>query len=226
MDFRSELKHYINYQDYLIIKSKISNFLTLDKNVYKDSFEYKIRSIYFDNFNNKVLEEKLLGLNKRDKFRIRLYNDDDSFIRLEKKSKINGLCKKISEPITKDEVLKIINNDIEFLIKSKKQVFQDLYIKMKTEFLKPKTIVDYEREAYIYKVGNVRITFDKNLRTGIVSNDIFNKELCTISPIDKDYIILEVKYDEFLPEFILDLIQLGERSKTSISKYALCRMYG
>ena len=226
MDFRSELKHYINYQDYLIIKSKISNFLTLDKNVYKDSFEYKIRSIYFDNFNNKVLEEKLLGLNKRDKFRIRLYNDDDSFIRLEKKSKINGLCKKISEPITKDEVLKIINNDIEFLIKSQKQLFQDLYIKMKTEFLKPKTIVDYEREAYIYKVGNVRITFDKNLRTGIVSNDIFNKELCTISPIDKDYTILEVKYDEFLPEFILDLIQLGERSKTSISKYALCRMYG
>lgn len=226
MDFRSELKHYINYQDYLIIRSKISNFLTLDKNVYKDSFEYKIRSIYFDNFNNKVLEEKLLGLNKRDKFRIRLYNDDDSFIRLEKKSKINGLCKKISEPITKDEVLKIINNDIEFLIKSQKQLFQDLYIKMKTEFLKPKTIVDYEREAYIYKVGNVRITFDKNLRTGIVSNDIFNKELCTISPIDKDYTILEVKYDEFLPEFILDLIQLGERSKTSISKYALCRMYG
>ena len=226
MDFRSELKHYINYQDYLIIRSKISNFLTLDKNVYKDSFEYKIRSIYFDNFNNKVLEEKLLGLNKRDKFRIRLYNDDDSFIRLEKKSKINGLCKKISEPITKDEVLKIINNDIEFLIKSQKQLFQDLYIKMKTEFLKPKTIVDYEREAYIYKIGNVRITFDKNLRTGIVSNDIFNKELCTISPIDKDYIVLEVKYDEFLPEFILNLIQLGERSKTSISKYALCRMYG
>ncbi len=226
MDFRSELKHYINYQDYLIIKSKISNFLTLDKNVYKDSFEYKIRSIYFDNFNNKVLEEKLLGLNKRDKFRIRLYNDDDSFIRLEKKSKINGLCKKISEPITKDEVLKIINNDIEFLIKSQKQLFQDLYIKMKTEFLKPKTIVDYEREAYIYKIGNVRITFDKNLRTGIVSNDIFNKELCTISPINKDYIVLEVKYDEFLPEFILNLIQLGERSKTSISKYALCRMYG
>ena len=226
MDFRSELKHYINYQDYLIIKSKISNFLTLDKNVYKDSFEYKIRSIYFDNFNNKILEEKLLGLNKRDKFRIRLYNDDDSFIRLEKKSKINGLCKKISEPITKDEVFKIINNDIEFLIKSQKQLFQDLYIKMKTEFLKPKTIVDYEREAYIYKIGNVRITFDKNLRTGIVSNDIFNKELCTISPINKDYIVLEVKYDEFLPEFILDLIQLGERSKTSISKYALCRMYG
>lgn len=226
MEFRSELKHYINYQDYLIIRSKISNFLTLDKNVYKDSFEYKIRSLYFDNFNDKVLEEKLLGLNKRDKFRIRYYNDDDSFIRLEKKSKINGLCKKLSCPITKEQVLKIIDNDIDFLIKSEEPLFQELYVKMKTEFLRPKTIVDYDREAYIYKVGNVRITFDKNLRTGIISKDIFNKELCTIDVIDKDYIVLEVKFDEFLPEFILNLLQLGERSKTSISKYALCRMYG
>lgn len=225
MDFRSELKHYINYQDYLIIKSRISKVLDLDKNT-NNNFEYKIRSIYFENFNDKVLQEKLLGLNKRDKFRIRFYNDDESFIRLEKKSKINGLCKKISCPLSKDEVLKIINGDISFLINSFEPLFHELYIKMKTEFLKPRTIVDYEREAYIYKVGNVRITFDKNLRTGIVSNDIFNKELCTINPINKDYIVLEVKYDEFLPDFILDLIQLGERTKTSISKYALCRMYG
>lgn len=225
MDYRSELKHYINYQDYEIIKCRISKVLAIDKNT-NENLEYKIRSIYFENFNDKVLQEKLLGLNKRDKFRIRLYNDDASFIRLEKKSKINGLCKKISCPITKDEVLKIINNDTYFMIKSNRPLLQELYFKMKTEFLKPKTIVDYEREAYIYKIGNVRITFDKNLRTGIVSNDLFNKDLCTINPINKANIVLEVKYDEFLPEFILDLLQLGERTRTSISKYALCRMYG
>ncbi|MBS5793242.1 MAG: polyphosphate polymerase domain-containing protein [Clostridiales bacterium] len=226
MDFRNELKHYINYYDYLIIKGKISKFLSLDKNVYKNSSEYKIRSIYFDNFNDKVLKEKLLGLNKRDKFRIRLYNDDDTFIKLEKKSKINGLCKKVSCDITKEEVLKIINNDIGFLINSNNKLFQELYFKMKTEFLKPKTIVDYDREAYIYNVGNVRLTFDKNLKTGIVSTNIFNSNLETINPINKDYIIFEVKYDEFLPEVISNFIQLGERTKTSISKYALCRIYG
>lgn len=87
MSFRNELKHYINYYDYLIIKDKVSKFLSLDKNVYKNSSEYKIRSIYFDNFNDKVLKEKLLGLNKRDKFRIRLYNDDDTSIKLEKNLK-------------------------------------------------------------------------------------------------------------------------------------------
>ena len=97
---------------------------------------------------------------------------------------------------------------------------------MKTEFLKPKTIVDYDREAYIYNVGNVRLTFDKNLKTGIVSTNIFNSNLETINPINKDYIIFEVKYDEFLPEVISNFIQLGERTKTSISKYALCRIYG
>lgn len=226
MSFRNELKHYINYYDYLIIKGKISKFLSLDKNVYKNSSEYKIRSIYFDNFNDKVLKEKLLGLNKRDKFRIRLYNDDDTFIKLEKKSKINGLCKKISCDITKEEVLKIINNDIDFLINSNNKLFQELYFKMKTEFLNPKTIVDYDREAYIYNVGNVRLTFDKNLKTGIVSTNIFNSNLETINPINKDYIIFEVKYDEFLPEVISNFIQLGERTKTSISKYALCRIYG
>ncbi len=225
MDYRSELKHYINYQDYEIIKSRISKVLTLDKNT-NENYEYKIRSIYFENYNDKVLQEKLLGLNKREKFRIRFYNDDDSFIRLEKKCKINGLCKKISCPITKEQCLKIINNDIDFLIKSDEPLLQELYYKMKTQFLKPKTIVDYDREAYIYKIGNVRITFDKNLKTGIVSNDLFNKNLCTINPIYKNNIILEVKYDEFLPEFILDLLQLGERTKTSISKYALCRIYG
>ena len=225
MDYRSELKHYINYQDYEIIKSRISKVLTLDKNT-NENYEYKIRSIYFENYNDKVLQEKLLGLNKREKFRIRFYNDDDSFIRLEKKCKINGLCKKISCPITKEQCLKIINNDIDFLIKSNEPLLQELYYKMKTQFLKPKTIVDYDREAYIYKIGNVRITFDKNLKTGIVSNDLFNKNLCTINPIYKNNIILEVKYDEFLPEFILDLLQLGERTKTSISKYALCRIYG
>ena len=226
MNFRNELQDYTNYAHYLIIKSKISKILTLDKNCYENSCEYKIRSIYFENFNDKVLKEKLLGLNQRDKFRIRLYNNNDTFIKLEKKSKINGLCKKISCNITKQEVLKIINNDIDFLVKSNNELFQELYFKMKTEFLKPKTIVDYDREAYIYNVGNVRLTFDKNLKTGIVSQNIFNNELETINPINKDYIIFEVKYNEFLPDIILNLIQLGERTKTSISKYALCRMYG
>ncbi len=225
MEFRTELKHHINYHDYLVIKSRISKFLSLDENVSENGYEYFIRSIYFDNYNDTALREKLDGLNKRHKYRIRFYNDNHSFIRLEKKSKINGLCKKDSCPITKEQVLKIIDNDIGFLIDSDIPLFHNLYFEMRANLLKPKTIVDYDREAYIYKTGNVRITFDKNLRSGLVSNDIFNKDLSRLTLADQNNMILEVKYDEFLPEVILDFLQLGERTKTSISKYALCRFH-
>ncbi|OPZ84497.1 MAG: VTC domain protein [Firmicutes bacterium ADurb.Bin419] len=90
----------------------------------------------------------------------------------------------------------------------------------------PRTIVDYIREAYVYNVGNVRVTIDKSIRSGINSTEIFNKDLPTIETLDGRMAVLEVKYDEFLPEIINDLIQLGDRHKLSVSKYALCRMYG
>lgn len=225
MKFRHELKHFINFSDYLIIKSRLKNIAKLDYNC-NENGEYKIRSLYFDDYNDKALCQKLIGINNRHKFRIRLYNDDDSFIRLEKKSKINGLCQKVSAKITKSQCEDIISGNIDFLKDSTNPLFNDLYVKMVSERLKPKTIVDYTREAYIYETGNVRITFDKSIKTALSSVDILNKDLPTVETLDPRNIILEVKYDEFLPEIILDLIQVGERSKTSVSKYALCRMYG
>lgn len=224
MKFRHELKHFINLSDYLIIKSRLKHIAQLDYNS-NENGEYKIRSLYFDDYNDKALCQKLIGINNRHKFRIRLYNDDDSFIKLEKKSKINGLCKKVSASITKSQCEDIISGNIDFLKDSTNPLFNDLYIKMVSERLKPKTIVDYTREAYIYKAGNVRITFDKSIKTALNSVDVLNKDVPTIETLDSRYIILEVKYDEFLPEIISDLIQVGERSKTSVSKYALCRMY-
>jgi hypothetical protein len=97
---------------------------------------------------------------------------------------------------------------------------------MKWDILKPKAIVDYTREAYVYPVGNVRITFDKNIRTGIHSKNLFDMNLPTVNAIDNRYIVLEVKYDEFLPEIIQHIIQTGDRQATAISKYAAARIYG
>ena len=124
--FRHELKHYINYSDYLAIKSRIRTIMHIDRNANSNN-EYRIRSLYFDNVYDKALMEKVIGIPKRDKFRIRFYNDNHEFIRLEKKSKIRGLCLKDSERITKEECLKIINGDIEFLKESGKKLFIDLY---------------------------------------------------------------------------------------------------
>ena len=223
--FRHELKHYINYSDYLAIRNRLRTIMNIDRNA-NDHNDYKIRSLYFDNVYDKALMEKVVGIPKRDKFRIRFYNDNHDFIRLEKKSKIRGLCLKDSEKITKEECLKIINGDIEFLKTSGKNLFVDLYSQMKGNLMKPRTIVDYTREAYIYPIGNVRITFDKSIRTGLNSINMFDNELPTIETIDHKYIVLEVKFDEFLPQVIRDIIQVKERRATSISKYEAVRIYG
>lgn len=223
--FRHELKHYINFSDYISIKSRLRSIMHIDKNANENN-EYKIRSLYFDNVYDKALMEKVIGVPKRDKFRIRFYNNNHEFIRLEKKSKIRGLCLKDSEKITKEECEKIINGDIEFLRDSNKKLFIDLYSEMKGNLLRPRTIVDYTREAYIYPMGNVRITFDKSIRTGLNSINMFDDNLPTIETIDNKYIVLEVKFDEFLPEVIRDIIQVKERRATSISKYEAARIYG
>lgn len=223
--FRHELKHYINYSDYLAIRNRLRTIMHIDRNANADN-EYRIRSLYFDNVYDKALMEKVVGIPKRDKFRIRFYNDNHNFIRLEKKSKIRGLCLKDSERITKEECIRIINGDIEFLRNSGKNLFADLYIQMKENLMKPRTVVDYTREAYIYPIGNVRITFDKSIRTGLNSVNLFDNNLPTIETIDHKYIILEVKFDEFLPQVIQDIIQVNERRATSISKYEAARIYG
>ena len=222
---RHELKFFINVSDYFAIKNIIKHIASIDKNA-SSSGTYYIRSLYFDNFNDKALLEKINGYSKREKFRIRYYNDNFDFIRLEKKSKVNGLCTKFSAPLTKEQCEKILNNDIDWMLTSDKSLIQELYFKMKSQMLKPKTVVDYTREAYIYRPGNVRITIDSNVRTGICSQDMFNTALPTMKIPNNDTIILEVKFDEFLPDIIKDTIQTNTRKSTSISKYASSRMFG
>ncbi|HWT75178.1 MAG TPA: polyphosphate polymerase domain-containing protein [Mobilitalea sp.] len=224
MDFRHEHKHYINYADYIVIKSRLQQIMELDRHTGEDG-EYKIRSIYFENYQDKALNEKLDGVNEREKFRIRYYKDDFSYITLEKKSKMNGLSNKRAVTITKEEVEAIIQGDIEWMSKSKIALFVELYSKMKSQMLRPRTIVDYIREPYVFIPGNVRVTIDKDIRTGIMNMDIFNTELTTV-PVGENIMLLEVKYDNFLPEIIADIIQLGDRKKTAFSKYASCRIYG
>lgn len=222
---RHELKHMINYSDYFIMQSRLKHVMRLDKYA-NETGEYKIRSLYFDNYNDKALQEKMTGISKREKFRIRIYNNDDSLIKLEKKMKERGLCTKVSCLLSREESKHLINGNINFIDLSGRPLLQELKEKMKEERLRPKTVVDYNREAYIYPTGNVRVTFDKGIRTGIASVDFLNSTMPTVESLKNSMMVLEVKYDEFLPELITDLLQIGERNKTAISKYALCRIYG
>ncbi|MEN8904991.1 MAG: polyphosphate polymerase domain-containing protein [Clostridiales bacterium] len=223
--FRNEVKHFINISDYYTIINKLKHVAKQDKYSNTDG-RYIIRSLYFDNYNNKALMEKLHGLSNREKFRIRFYNNNLNFLKLEKKSKTNKLCQKVAVKVSEEECKKIIDNDIEWLMKSHKPLLRELYIKMKNQFLKPRTVVEYTREAYIFPAGNVRITIDTELKTSLLLKDFLNPKIPRISVDPNMQIILEVKYDEFLPDIIRDIIQTNDTRKESISKYVACRIYG
>lgn len=222
MKFRHEWKHEINYSDMLVLRHRLKAVARCDPNA--PNGKYFIRSLYFDTPYDKALKEKINGISRREKFRIRYYNGDTSFIRLEKKSKLDGLCSKEGASLTADEAQSIICGDIDFMRTSENELVRELYDKMNSQQLRPKTIVDYDREAYVYPAGNVRVTMDCNIRTGLYSTDFLDMNCVTV-PVT-GAVILEVKWDEFLPSTIRDAVQLEGRHTSSFSKYAACRIYG
>ena len=185
---------------------------------------YLIRSLYFDNLNDKALREKVDGVNMREKFRIRYYNYDTSLIHLEKKSKRNSLGSKGTAKLTAAEAQAIVDGDVEWMKDADRPLVRELYAKMRSQGLGPKTIVDYVREPFVYAPGNVRVTLDYRLRTGLRSVDFLNPKCVTI-PAGDAPIILEVKWDAFLPSIIRDIVQLEGRHTSAFSKYAICRIY-
>ncbi|MCI9216511.1 polyphosphate polymerase domain-containing protein [Lachnospiraceae bacterium 42-17] len=223
MKFRHEWKHEINASDFITITQRLSAVARPD--AHGNEGNYIIRSLYFDNSSDKALREKIDGINRREKFRLRYYNNDISYIHLEKKSKYNGLSSKELVQVSNTDVEKLLNGKYQWLADPKTPLTNELYSKMMSQGLKPKTIVEYERKAYIYKPGNVRITLDYHIRTGMLSTDFLNKE-CILIPIRNPNVIMEVKWDGFLPEIIRDVVQLKGRFSSAFSKYAACRVYG
>ena len=221
--YRHEWKHELNYLDLLSIRARLRAVMEPDPHTFDG--KYYIRSLYFDNPNDKALREKLDGVNLREKFRIRYYNGDTSLIHLEKKSKVNGLGTKFSARLSAEEAQAIVDGDIDWMLASEHPLVQELYCKMRYQGMGPKTIVDYTREPFIYAPGNVRVTFDYDIRTGMKSTDFLNPACVTI-PAGDAPILLEVKWDAFLPSIIRDVVQMPGRHAAAFSKYAQCRIYG
>ena len=220
MDLRHEVKHEINYADMLTIRHRLRAAAYPDPHAIDG--KYLIRSLYFDDISDRALREKIDGLNRREKFRIRYYNGDTSVIHLEKKSKFNNLGNKQSAPLTAQQAQSIVDGDLAFMLDSEYPLIRELYSKMTADRLKPRVIVDYTREPFIYAPGNVRVTLDYNIRTGLNNTDFLNTECVTI-PAAMGVCIMEVKWDEFLPEIIRDAVQLPHARVGSFSKYEACR---
>ena len=221
--YRHEWKHEINMADLYAIRARLRVVARGDPHA-KDG-KYFIRSLYFDNLSDKALREKIDGVDRREKFRIRYYNNDPSLIKLEKKSKVNGLETKYSAPLTTAEAQRLAGGDFEFLRESPQPLLQEFYCKIRNQGLRPRTIVDYTREPFIYEPGNVRVTFDYDIRTGLSCTDFLNPNCVTI-PAGDPIVIMEVKWDEFLPSIIKSAVQMPGRRVTAFSKEAQCRIYG
>ena len=221
--YRHEWKYVINFLDMLTVRQRMKAVAISDPHTVDG--KYLIRSLYFDTASDRALREKIDGVDRREKFRIRYYNLDTSIIHLEKKSKVNGLGTKYSAPLSLEEAQSIVEGDIEWMRDSRYSLIQELYCKMIYQGMRPRTIVDYTREPFIYGPGNVRVTLDYDIRTGMKGTDFLNPECVTV-PAGDAPIILEVKWDDYLPSIIRDAVSLQDRRVGAFSKYAQCRVYG
>ncbi|QNF26806.1 polyphosphate polymerase domain-containing protein [Metabacillus elymi] len=222
---RNEFKHAISVAEYRVLRSKLLHFMRRDSNAGANG-KYLIRSTYFDNFDNKILNEKKEGYLNRDKYRVRIYGKNDAVVNLERKSKRNNLTFKSKCKMTREEFEKMRIGDIHWMEKDERALMRDLLFEIQNHQIKPKTVVDYEREAFMYPYGNVRVTFDIKVQSSLQNTDMFNKHLPMIDVLEPNLVILEVKYDEYLPDVIKYLLQLTDTRQEAYSKYQLSRMYG
>ena len=267
VQWRHEWKYELSAANAAAIRSRLQAVMRPDPHSGPDGV-YRIRSLYFDNCANQALLEKLDGADPREKFRIRYYNGDLSFIHLEKKYKRNGLGTKFVESVEEKTVWEILKGPCDWSPQMPENgrhtdsLLLELHSKMRIQGLRPRIIVDYAREAYLFEAGNVRVTFDYDLRVGLNPDDFLNPAyepfpasfpLCFTDDslrvsrglkeaMDPEYetfsaaagllpagyppLLMEVKWDRFLPGVIQDVIQTPGLPAQAFSKYAQCRSFG
>lgn len=223
MDYRHEWKHELNAADLVVLRQRLRAVMEPDPHALDG--RYRVRSLYFDTPSDRALREKVDGVDRREKFRLRYYDGDTSVIHLEKKSKLAGLGNKQTAPLTAAEAQAIVDGRLDWMSSHPQGLVRELYARMGTQLLRPRTIVDYLREPFVYAPGNVRVTLDYDIRTGLRCTDFLDQDCVTI-PAGDAPIILEVKWDAFLPGLIRDAVRLPGRRVTAFSKYAQCRIYG
>lgn len=220
--YRHEIKYVISKQMAEILKQRLLLIMDVDANSSNLDNTYLIRSLYFDDINNTAYYEKIDGVEYRKKYRIRIYNYDDSFIRLECKYKHNNMTSKDQYRIDKNTYENIVKGNLNELEMSNNKMFNNFILDLKLKSLKPTVIVDYKRLALTYPISDVRVTFDSCISSGVYNYDLFDKNTNNLSIIDDDNVVLEVKYNEILPESIAIILSTIPSVRESFSKFAYC----
>jgi hypothetical protein len=218
--YRHEWKYLIDTAQKELICQRLAPFLQLDRNAIGGG--YQIRSLYFDDYFNTAYTEKDSGVLERKKYRIRIYNCSDNSIKLERKKKFGSYIYKEAAPLTKEEVYMLLDGDYDFLLQSEHPLCREFYFECVSNVMRPRTIVDYDREPWVLDSGTVRITFDRDVRAAIGSYDIFDPDLPTLPVLEDGKCVMEVKYTEFLPKVVRDILPDRAAEFTAVSKYVLC----
>ncbi len=218
--FRHELKYLINEGEAEVLRQRFKTVFDMDEHA--KNGEYLIRSLYFEDYWNSAYNEKLAGISARRKYRIRIYDYSRDVINLECKIKNESYIYKQSSRITYPEYQSIINGDFDFLLEKDDNLCKEFYYRFTSRCMKAKVIVDYEREPYVMKTGDVRITFDKNVRATSPYFDLFSENVTNRYVLSPGYLIMEVKFSQFLPNIVKRMLQTTASEHTAVSKYVLC----
>ena len=222
--YRHEFKYVISGAQLQMIRNRVNHLLAPDSHAGEDG-SYTIRSLYFDDYANRCFYENENGTDPREKFRIRIYNHSTERITLECKRKERGKTLKTACPLTLEQTKQLMQGRTLGDVASQHPLLQKLTMQMLTRRLRPVVIVEYERIPYVYKNGNVRVTLDMNMASCRKVECFLDEKIPKrpIMPVGQQ--LLEVKYDEFLPDFIYRNLQLDSLTQTAYSKYHLCRKY-
>ena len=223
--WRHELKYLINLPEWAQLRSRLPGVVHRDPHAGENG-EYMIRSLYFDDYWNTAYEEKDAGVLTRHKYRIRVYNCSDRRILLERKNKYGQYIWKQSAQMTRSQVEAVLSGDYGVLLGDKahptENLLKEFYYECTSRVMRPRVIVDYDREPFIMEAGDVRITFDKRVRAGMGAFDLFDPSLPTAEVLRGDQMIMEVKFTEFLPRQVRSLLPPGSAELSAASKYVLC----
>ena len=221
--FRHEFKYVISQTQIPLLRSRISQLMQNDRHVGSSGL-YSIRSLYFDDYLNSSYYENENGTDPREKFRIRIYNHSVERIALECKRKEKGKTCKTSCLLSEEQVFALIQGKA-IDCTDQPVLVRKLCLQMKTKLLRPVVIVEYERIPYVLRNGNVRVTFDTNISSSSEVNGFLDREIPARPVMPSGWQLMEVKFDEFLPDYIYRALNLGNLQQTAFSKYYLCRKH-
>ncbi len=222
MEFRNEIKFEVS--DLMLERIRYRLIPIMEQDHHQDEEGYRVRSLYFDDLYDSHLRENEAGTDVRKKYRIRIYNGSAEVIHLEKKGKYRGMTHKDKLSVDLDWCKNYLSNlQDNVIIKEEDPLAEEFFYKIQSVGLHPKCIVEYDRYAFVEKIGNVRVTFDRNIRGSRLISSFLDRKIDTVPVMKEGHQILEVKYDEFLPQYILQVLDLGNLQKQSFSKYYITR---